>query len=227
MPESQIIVNEKVIQEDMYYKGQVILTYTVKYPYFTSDTYYLALDKINSYYRTKAYMYLKSDIMKLYQMAMIQYEYSKANNFPLRQFEAVTIFVVTYNKDCALSIYFDRYEYTGGAHGSTIRTSDTWNVACSCPVDMASLFPLVYNVNDYVTAIIINQISQEAQLGDFVYFEDYDTLVLENFNPKNFYLTDKGIIIYYQQYDIAPYSTGIPEFLIPYSKEGAIRPRYC
>ena len=45
-------------------------------------------------------------------------------------------------------------------------------------------------------------------------------LQLEDFHPGNFFLVPDGIIIYYQQYDIAPYAAGIPEFLIPFSQHG-------
>ena len=45
------------------------------------------------------------------------------------------------------------------------------------------------------------------------YFEDACSLVLETFNPQNYYLTtEKEVIIYFQEYDIAPYSSGIPIF---------------
>ncbi|MFU2363539.1 MAG: RsiV family protein, partial [Clostridiales bacterium] len=37
---------------------------------------------------------------------------------------------------------------------------------------------------------------------------------METINFDSYYLTPKGIVIYFQQYDIAPYSSGLPEFLI-------------
>ena len=52
--------------------------------------------------------------------------------------------------------------------------------------------------------------------GNPIYFEDYCKLVLDSFNPEQFYLVPRGntydLVIYFQQYDIAPYSTGIPTF---------------
>lgn len=216
LPECRITVREKVLQQEMFYKSQVILSYTVRYPYFTSDRYQPVLDKLNSYYEATAFMYVKSDIMKLYQMAMAEYEYAVANDFPVRPFDAISEFYVTYNNDCLLSLYFDRYEYTGGAHGSTIRTSDTWDIKLSSLITLKDILPPVENVNEYVINCIIKQLNQMAKTEDFPYFEDYASLVKENFNPKNFYISDEGIIIYFQQYEIAPYSTGIPEFSISY-----------
>ncbi|TAH74814.1 MAG: DUF3298/DUF4163 domain-containing protein [Anaerolineaceae bacterium] len=229
LPGNRVIIYDKVLQQDMYYKGVVILSYTVRYPYFSSDKYQIALDKLNHYYKTRAYKYVKTNIMMLYQMAMVEYEYAKANNFPVRPFDVVTVYEITYNRHCVLSLYFDRYEYTGGAHGMTIRTSDSWNIACSSPIRINDLFLIPEDVNAFITDTIVEQIDQEvlAEMEFFPYFENYETLVKENFNPNNFYLNDRGVIIYFQLYEIAPYASGIPEFLLPYGIGGAVRPRYC
>uniref|UniRef100_UPI00334220CC RsiV family protein n=1 Tax=Castellaniella defragrans TaxID=75697 RepID=UPI00334220CC len=43
----------------------------------------------------------------------------------------------------------------------------------------------------------------------------------------NFALTDLGVVVKYQSYQIAPYSSGHPELLIPYAElRGILRPRY-
>lgn len=222
-----IEVNEKVLQQDMYYKNQVIMKYTIKYPQFKSLYLQTALDKINAFYRTRAKMYEKTNIMNLYQMAMVEYEYSVANNFPVRQFEAFTDYNVTYNQSCAISLYFDQYEYAGGAHGLTTRSSDSWNVLKSKKIELTDIFPHRSDVRDYMISNILEQIEQEIQTGDSPYFEDYKRLVNENFKLNNFYLTKEGVVLYFQQYDIAPYASGIPEFVIPYTIGEATPPRYC
>ena len=229
MPENKVVVYDKVLQQDLYYKGTVILSYTVRYPHFTSKKYQVTLDKLNHYYKTEAYMYVQKDIMKLYQTAMVEYEYAQANNFPVRPFDAVTVYEVTYNRDCTLSLYFDRYEYTGGAHGITIRTSDSWNIVCSSPIRINELFLMDDDVSAFIIDTIIEQIDSKvmANVENFPYFENYHTLVMENYNPNYFYLNARGVIVYFQLYEIAPYVAGITEFLLPYSSSGPIRPRYC
>lgn len=229
MPRNRVLVYDKVLQQDMYYKGVVILSYTVRYPYFSSGCYQIALEKINHYYRTESYMYVKNNIKKLFQTAMVEYEYAVANNFPVRAFDVVTVYDVTYNKDCVLSLYFDRYEYTGGAHGMTSRISDSWNIANSTPIRLNDLFSIPDDVNAFVTDGIVEQIEHLAvtEVEAFPYFENYQALVKENFNNKNFYLNSRGVIVYFQLYEIAPYASGIPEFLLPYGIGGPIRPRYC
>jgi len=221
MPFCHISVADKALTNSLYYKGQAILSYTVRYPFFYSMKDLLILDQLNAYYSTKAMMYIKKDIVNLYQRAMVDYEYSVANDFPVRPYEVLVGYQVTYNRDCILSLYFDRYEYTGGAHGSTVRTSDSWNIACSRPLTLMDLFPPDTNVRQYIIDRINEQIQTEAQYGSMIYFDDYENLVEQYLNLSNFYLTEDGIVIFFQQYDIAPYSTGIPEFLIPYAIEDA------
>lgn len=223
--EYEVIIKEKVLQQDMYYKDNLILRYTIKYPKFLSETFEIVTNKINAFYRTKAMMYIKSNVMNLYQMAMVEYEYSVKNDFPIRQFEAFTNFEVTYNQNCSVSLYFDQYEFAGGAHGLTVRSSDTWNLIKSKRSDLSEFFPLGSNYWELIINSIIQQIDNERTQNDFLYFENYAELVHENFKANNFYLSKEGIVIYYQHYDIAPYASGIRTFTIPYGPGGAIEPR--
>ncbi len=220
----QMIVRENVLRQDMYYKNNKILEYTIKYPQFISDTYQTLADKLNSLYRTKAVMYERSNVNNLYQMAMVDYEYSIANNFPVHQYEAFVTYVVTYNQDCALSLYFDQYEYTGGAHGNTLRYSDNWNLQSSRRMELSDFFPDNANYKEFIIQNIIKQIENQNANGNGMYFDNYEKLVADNFKINNFYLTKEGVVIYYQQYDIAPYVSGLPSFTIPYGPGGAIMP---
>jgi len=63
---------------------------------------------------------------------------------------------------------------------------------------------------------ILKEINRQILDNKEIYFEDACNLVLETFNPDSFYLVPEGIVIYFQQYDIAPYSSGIRTFLIKY-----------
>ncbi|HBI73720.1 MAG TPA: DUF3298/DUF4163 domain-containing protein [Lachnospiraceae bacterium] len=220
-------VNEQILQQDLYYKGSKVMSYTIKYPEFQSDSFPILADKLSLLYRTKANMYEKSVVNNLYQQAMVEYEYSIANNFPIREYEAYVDYKITYNQNCMLSLYFDQYEYTGGAHGATIRTSDTWNLQQSRKLQLKDLFLLPQDYSAYITDRVKQQIAGQIASGEDIYFDDYAHLVSDYFKPNNFYLTKEGAEFYYQQYDIAPYSSGIRTFLIPYSQNGIVEPRCC
>lgn len=221
----QMIVWEKVLQQDMYYKNTLILKYTIKYPKFVSPTYSILAHKLNTLYRTKAVMYEKTNVMKLYQMAMVDYEYSVANNYPIHQYEAYVTFTVSYNQNCALSLYFDQYEYTGGAHGLTVRTSDTWDLSKSRRMELSDFFPGRSDVKKFLISNINQQIKEQISNGNTMFFEDYGKLTESTFKMNCFYLVEEGLVIYFQQYDIAPYAAGLLTFVIPYGPGGALMPR--
>ncbi len=225
MPSNGVVIKERTLEQDLYYKNTKVMHYSIKYPHFISDTYHTLANKLNSYYRTKAVMYQRTNIMQLYQEAMVDYEYSIANDFPVHEYEAVTEYTVTYNENCMLSLYFDQYEYTGGAHGNTVRTSDTWNLAQSKHAELSDFFPGKSNYKEFIIESIINQIKQQVKENTTMVFDDYPKLVAENFKPNNFYLSKEGVVIYFQQYDIAPYASGILTFVIPYGPGGATEPQ--
>ncbi|MFT4146660.1 MAG: DUF3298 and DUF4163 domain-containing protein [Mobilitalea sp.] len=225
MPGNDVIVKERTLEQDLYYKNTKVMHYSIKYPHFISNTYHTLANKLNNYYRTKAVMYQRTNIMQLYQEAMVDYEYSVANDFPVHEYEAVTEYTVTYNENCMLSLYFDQYEYTGGAHGNTIRTSDTWNLAQSKRAELADFFPGKSNYSEFIIESIINQIKAQVKANTTMVFDDYPKLVAENFKANNFYLTEEGVVIYFQQYDIAPYASGILTFVIPFGTGGATKPK--
>jgi hypothetical protein len=208
-----VTVNTLVLKDDLKYNDVVLLTYKIEYPEFKSFMYQMALAMINKYYKTKALEYQNYLINELFPMAVEQYKNSIENNYPIRTYEALVIYKLTYNSNCIISLYSDKYEFTGGAHGSTIRTSQTWNLQKYAQIELSELFGCSLNYKEY----IFNQVIRQIQENPDIYFENYKELVVKNFNENNFYCTPNGIVIYYQQYDIAPYSSGIREFLIPYT----------
>lgn len=201
-----------LLEDTMKVNGTTVLTYQIKYPVFRAPIYQMSLSLINQYYKRKALEFQNYVKEKLYPMAVEQYRESIKNGYPIMVYEAMTVFQLTYNQACIISLYFDQYEFTGGAHGSTLRYSDTWNLQTYRRLKLNDLF-----ICPGYQQMIFRQIKAQIQKNPEIYFEDYEKLVVDTFNKNSFYCTPKGIIIYYQQYDIAPYSSGIREFLIPYS----------
>ncbi|MGB8455246.1 MAG: DUF3298 and DUF4163 domain-containing protein [Anaerocolumna sp.] len=225
MASYNLTVKENVLMKAMYYKDHLILTYTIKYPQFVSDKFKLFIAKLNMHYKADAVLYQRVQVTKLYQTAIDDYEYSVTNGYPIHQYEVYVEYNITYNQNCALSLYFDRYEYTGGAHGMTTRNSDTWNLRKGSRLELMDFFPGNENYEQYLQSEINKQIEAEMKDNNNMFFEDYTDLVKENFNNKNFYLSDQGVVIYFQLYEIAPYVSGIQTFTVPYSDGAAVPPK--
>ena len=194
----------------------IILKYNIQYPQFLSACFHKSVSKINAYYTGAALNfehYIKSILLP---MATKDYYQSKKDNFPVHTYEAISVFTITYNQDCILSLYTDKYEYAGGAHGSTVRTSETWDVNLGAQIPLYTLFPYGDSYRSKINESIIQQI-QSQMTSQQNYFSDYVQRIRKSLYPQNYYLSPGYIMIYFQQYDIAPYSTGIPEFAIPLS----------
>lgn len=213
LEKSTVSVHTIVLKEDLKYDGETVLTYSIEYPEFRSFYFRKTLVRVNHYYKMKALEYQKYCRNELFDMAALQYKDAIENNFPVRVFEALVVYTLTYNTACIISLYFDRYEYTGGAHGNTTRYSDTWNLKKGRLIKLRELFGCKLDYKAYIFRIVEEEIAKDPS----IYFEDYKKLLVETFNENSFYCTPEGIVVYYQQYDIAPYSSGIREFLIPYT----------
>lgn len=228
MEDDNVQVKKIIIEENLYYNKIILLNYRIEYPQFFSRKYQNNLNIINIYYKNKAYELHRSCVKQSFLEAIELYNYSIAKGYPIRQFEILSSYKITFNQDCAISLYFDKYEYMGGAHGITYRNSDTWDIKDGKRVYLCDLFSKEINYYTYIANIINNQIKLQQKFGDnYMYFEDFEKNVALKFNNNNFYLSinPKGIIIYFQKYDIAPYSMGIPEFIIPYNPDTMILPR--
>ena len=207
-------IEKREIKDELKYKNTVVLTYKIEYAQITETEYEIGKRNFNYYNKLKALELQQYIINNLFKEAKALYDYNSSNGYPIMEYEIILEYNVTYNKDNIVSIYYDQYEFTGGAHGNTIRTSQNWNLSAGKMLPLSYFFP---NNPYYVIDILreINkQIKEQIQNGTNYYFDNYCELVLETFNLENYYLIEKGIAIFFQQYDIAPYSSGIPVFYI-------------
>lgn len=208
----------KKISHNLTYDNTVILKYTIEYPQIINSQYILGQRNFNIY-NLKIVNDLKQYIFtELYSSAKDIYKYNKENGYPIMVFEVYVSCNITENYNNIVSLYTDKYIFEGGAHGTTIRNSQNWDLAVGMQFDLSRLFPnnqyYIINILKEINKQIKEQIEKE---GENIYFKDYCQLVLENFNLKNFYMFPNYFEVFFQQYDIAPYSTGIPTFKIKYN----------
>lgn len=204
-------IEKNVIKNELSYKGSVIVKYEIEYPQIFSKFY--NTNSFNSLNLNKALELENYAKTTLFSESKAQYDYNVANGYPIMVYELIFKYTITYNLEPVISLYQDEYTFTGGAHGSTIRTSQNWNLECNRQFSLDDVYIGQPNYILYVLRDINRQIQEK---GADLFFENYCSLVLDTFNLRQFYLTPNSVIIYFQQYDIAPYSTGIPTFEINY-----------
>lgn len=204
-------IDEKILQKNLMYNGDIILKYKIIYPQIRG------FQNFNLCNYSKAIKLQNYAEKELFEEAKKTNDYNKQNGYPIMVYEVILNYTITYNNNDIVSLYFDEYIYSGGAHGNTTRTSQTWNLQDRRQIRLSDLFKRNPN---YVSSILKNineQIKNNIENGENVYFENYCCLTASNFRVENFYLVEGAIVIYYQQYDIAPYSSGILTFKIDFN----------
>lgn len=205
------IIN-RILQKEMKYENTVVLKYHIEYPEIVIDWQQNrnGIKKFNDYNLKMALQTQQKAENELYKEAIELYKYNKENGYPQMMYELYREYQITLNQENAVSMYIDEYIFSGGAHGTTTRTSQTWNLMLGKMVELYELYPN----EPYFLLDILRKINREISENLEIYFADPYPLVVEYFNPDSYYIDNGKVVIYFQQYDIAPYSSGIIEFTL-------------
>lgn len=207
-------ITERVLQDTMYYQEIPIFTYKIIYPHFNTTCSKSAGQTISEYYERKAGEIEQYCRTVLFGQAVDSNRYVQPNGV-FYSYSLDVTYQITYNKGCVTSLYMDTYTYMGGAHGETKRTSDTWNFKTGSKLRLNDIYPFSPSFLRRMYIHMGQQVEERQAEFQGSYFENSDALIVDTFHPSNFYLRPGEIVIYFQLYDIAPYATGIPEFLFP------------
>ncbi|MGB6371712.1 MAG: DUF3298 and DUF4163 domain-containing protein [Atribacterota bacterium] len=136
---------------------------------------------------------------------------AKSKGEEIRKYIAAAYYIVHYQTNDLLSLSVFYYCYTLGAHGCTVQEAYNLNLANG---EEISLQEILKEKKDYVK-IINQEIKRQIKLNPEVYFDDEVFHSISQEQP--FYLIEDGIVIYFGLYEIAPYSSGIRYFKIPFA----------
>lgn len=153
---------------------------------------------------------LKNEIEK---MAQNDSEEFKKQGWSFRPYMVNTRYEVSYNKKDILSLSVVYWQYTGGAHGNYNKAAYNFDLKTGKLISLKDLFKEGVKYKEIITQEIKNQMQTEPEK---YFIDEIDKLEVIS-DDKPFNIEDEGIVIYYQTYEIAPYSSGIPEFKIPFS----------
>ena len=207
-------ITSQTLANTLYYNGIAAFTYKINYPSFTTTCNTYAAKSINAHYENLAENTELYCQKVLFAQAVNDIRYIQDDR-PFHSYTLDAVYHVTYNAGCLTSLYLDTYTYMGGAHGETKRTSDTWDFHTGKRLLLTDVYPLTPASLYHLKRSTEQQIEDRLKENPSSYFDDYKSLLQNTFNKDHFYLQPDRIVIYFQQYDLAPYSTGIPEFYLP------------
>ena len=111
------------------------------------------------------------------------------------------------NKDI-LSLQLNNYTYSGGAHGMYYIIPITMNIKTGEIYEFEDLFKDDKSVIERIENTLIQTIAKDPEN----YFEEYEESIKDKNGDFNFYIDGDQVVVYFDLYDIAPYSSGIHHF---------------
>ena len=133
-------------------------------------------------------------------------------------------FTPTYNAPGVLSFFTDVFLYAGGLRGITHRYVSSFLTADGgTPLFLTALFPAGADIRRSVTDFVIEAYGRRQGLDALP--ESTMAAVRDFYTPENVYLTENGLMVFYQPQTIGPVAAGVLTFLMPYGEEGPFPPR--
>ncbi|MBO4560557.1 MAG: DUF3298 domain-containing protein, partial [Bacteroidaceae bacterium] len=106
------------------------------------------------------------------------------------------------------------YQYTGGAHGGTLITCRNYRLEDGSVVTLDNYFKPGYE--KVLIPILDKLLLKETGSPDREHLDEYGYFPeVPMFVPDNFEILKDSIAFIFNQYDIAPYSTGITTLTVP------------
>ena len=132
-------------------------------------------------------------------------------------------FTSTYNAHGVLSFFTDIFLYAGGLRGITYRCGSSFLTADGGrALFLTALFPTGTDIREVITDFVA-EVYRKRQ-GLEVLSESALSALREFYSPENIYLTENGLVVFYQSSTIAPVASGISVFVMPYNTTGPFPP---
>ena len=118
---------------------------------------------------------------------------------------------VYHHQDELLSLVFNIYMYTGGAHGNSFFSTFTWNLADETLLTFDDLFQEEFN--QYLVLAPLVESALSIRMSGFIGMEPDMDWIIEGTgeNPDNytsFAVSDDALILFFPPYQVAPYAAG-------------------
>ncbi|QBA65208.1 DUF3298 and DUF4163 domain-containing protein [Muriicola soli] len=123
---------------------------------------------------------------------------------------------VSFENRRVLSIKLDSYLFTGGAHGYSASNFLNFDIEKGEEINTRELFRDLLAFRSYAETKFREQekIPADAPINSTGFMFERDTFYL----PENIGLTPKGILLLYNQYEVASYADGQIQLLIPFKE---------
>jgi len=126
------------------------------------------------------------------------------------QCETYFDYQIKYNQKNRISVVFQNYQYAGGAHGSTVQTAYTLNLQNGQQFALQDLFRDGADYRSAISNVVRDQLAARDLTNAL--FQPFSQIRAD----QDYYLSNNGLVVFFQQYEILPYAAGIQEFTVDY-----------
>ncbi|WP_179194751.1 DUF3298 and DUF4163 domain-containing protein [Bacillus sp. EAC] len=181
----------------------------ITYPQVKGLKNRIAQEKINATLRKGADLANKNRLKLLFEEKEAKKKWTSSQG-PWRPYEYIFTYKVPFNDRNKLSVIYNEYSYTGGAHGMTVGTTYNFNI------NTGEIIPLSKLINN--KAKVIQQYAYQQlqkKYSGYILIESPNEIAL---NDKNrlWVFDQKGIKLIFGEYEVAAYAAGMPEVVVPY-----------
>lgn len=122
---------------------------------------------------------------------------------------------ISYNNNNIFSVTQEQYSYAGGAHGNTTLTAHSFGTKTGDELTLADIMAIPDN--EIAPQLLVE--FQNLKNSDPRYADIDLGAIAGKLNPNSaFYLTNAGVCVYFNPYEVAYGAVGRVELLIPYSR---------
>ncbi|MEG6522480.1 stalk domain-containing protein [Desulfotomaculum sp. 1211_IL3151] len=141
---------------------------------------------------------------------------SQSGEYPFRTHSLYYKYQTFPSKDM-LALIIMTSDYTGGAHGSNYRQYINIDVKNGKRITLKELFKDDVDYKQIINREVAKQIKASEERGEHFFFQG-DLAFKTIRDTQGFYIKGDNLVICFDQYEIAPYASGFPEFEIPLSQ---------
>lgn len=123
-------------------------------------------------------------------------------------------YVITYNKNGLLCVLYEGYLYTGGAHGTPYRNAYTYDLSNGKVLGPCDI---LHESKKQIKEKIVAEFKKKVQENKDWYWPEALQIVKDTeFSKIAYYVTDEGVVFYFDPYVLAPYAGGFIEVIVPF-----------
>ncbi len=213
-------IRTEKIEDLLFCATKPVLEIKIEYPQIFGKIGGLCENRFNTYHLNTAAKINKYTRTEIYKKATAAYKNSEKTGFPFNFMIYERTVQVSCNNENIISLFSDTFQYEGGPHGMTARTSETRTTKDGSILPLGSFFIKGFHYVKYIQNEISTQITSDLETEDSVYYKNAPERSKRFFNEKRYYLSDTGFIFFYPSYSLAPYYAGIRLFEVPFENFG-------